>query len=231
MNPPAYQQIKEHILDNIRNGQWAQGDLVPSENELARSFGVARMTVNRAVRELADDQVLVRVKGAGTFVAEPKITSTLVEIRSIAAEILARGNVHHAEVLTLEPVIADAELAARFEIEIGGRLARSRLVHFEDGVPIQLEARWVSPELADAYLAQDFHHATPNEFLVREAPLARVEYTIEARQPDSEVAQVLRMAPAEAALVLVRRTWSRNRVASIACLWHPGSRYRFAGHF
>ncbi len=231
MSTPAYQQIKQHILDNIRSGLWSQGDQVPSENELARSFGVARMTVNRAVRELADDEVLVRVKGTGTFVAEPKITSTLVEIRSIADEILARGNVHHSQVLTLEPVLAVGELASRFEVEEGERLARSRLVHFEDGAPIQLEARWVSPELAEAYLAQDFEQLTPNEFLVREAPLARVEYTIEARQPDAEVAQVLRMAPTEAALLLVRRTWSGDRVASLACLWHPGSRYRFAGHF
>ncbi|MEM7582374.1 MAG: histidine utilization repressor [Acidobacteriota bacterium] len=231
MSPPAYQQIKDHILDHIRRGQWLEGHQVPSENELARSFGVARMTVNRAVRELADDRVLVRVKGAGTFVAEPKSTSTLVEIRSIADEIVARGKVHHAEVLTLRAVAADAKLAERFEIEVGARLAQSRLVHFEDGMPIQLEVRWVAPELAEAYLSQDFERLTPNEFLVREAPLARVEYTIEARSPDAEVRQALQMAEDEPTLLLLRRTWSRERVASTASLWHPGSRYRFAGHF
>ncbi len=229
--PPAYQQIKDHILDNIRAGTWAQGDQVPSENELARRFGVARMTVNRAVKELADEQILVRVQGTGTFVAEPKITSTLVEIHSIADEIAARGGVHTTEVLTLEPVLADPELAARFGLISGARLAYSRLVHFEGGSPIQLEERWVEPQLAVAYLAQDFHSLTPNEFLVRAAPLARVEYTIEARQGEPEVSRVLLMEPGEAALVLQRRTWSQGRVASLAHLWHPGSRYRFAGHF
>ena len=229
--PPAYQQIKDHILDNIRAGTWSQGDQVPSENELARRFGVARMTVNRAVRELADEQILVRVQGTGTFVAEPKITSTLVEIRSIADEIAGRGGSHRAEVLSLEPTLATAELASRFGLAEGARLAYSRLVHFEDGSPIQLEERWVDPELADAYLAQDFHLLTPNEFLVRAAPLARVEYTIEARHPEPEVSRVLLMEPSEAALVLQRRTWSEDRVASLAHLWHPGTRYRFAGHF
>ena len=52
MNAPAYQGIKDFILARIHAGEWAEGDQVPSENELAREFSVARMTVNRALREL-----------------------------------------------------------------------------------------------------------------------------------------------------------------------------------
>ena len=92
MNAPAYQGIKDFILERIHSGEWAEGDLVPSENELAREFKVARMTVNRALRELTSEQVLTRVQGAGTFVARPKYESTLVAIRSISDEIAARGH-------------------------------------------------------------------------------------------------------------------------------------------
>jgi len=56
MSTPAYQEIKDHILTRIHAGEWKEGDQVPSENELAREFKVARMTVNRALRELTAEQ-------------------------------------------------------------------------------------------------------------------------------------------------------------------------------
>lgn len=65
-------------------------------------YGFSRMTINRALRELTDEGLLVRLQGVGTFVAEPKGQSALFEIRSIADEINARQHQHRCEVLTLE---------------------------------------------------------------------------------------------------------------------------------
>ena len=65
MTTPIYQEIKDFILARIHAGEWAEGDQVPSENELAREFNVARMTVNRALRELTAEQVLTRTRGSG----------------------------------------------------------------------------------------------------------------------------------------------------------------------
>ena len=107
MNSPAYQGIKDFILARIHAGEWGEGDQVPSENELAREFNVARMTVNRALRELTSEQVLTRVQGSGTFVARPKYESTLVAIRSISDEIVARGHRYQAKVLHIGAAIAD----------------------------------------------------------------------------------------------------------------------------
>ena len=67
-----YQQVKEHVLRKIAEGAWRAGDRVPSEQELVATFGVARMTVNRALRELAEQGSIVRVAGVGSFVAEDK---------------------------------------------------------------------------------------------------------------------------------------------------------------
>ena len=69
---------------------------MPSEQALVRQFGVSRMTVNRAVRELTAEQVLTRRQGSGTYVAPQKYQATLVEIRNIADEVRARGHVHRA---------------------------------------------------------------------------------------------------------------------------------------
>jgi len=228
---PAYQAIKEHILARIDAGEWVEGALIPSENELARQFGVARMTVNRALRELTDAQVLTRTKGAGTYVAPPKYQSTLVEIRSIADEIVARGHSHRAEILTLEAINASPGLAQEMHMTTGSRLFHSRLLHYENDEPVQLEERWVNAALAPDYLTQDYSQITPNEYLVKAAPLQRVEYRIEARLTDAPTREHLRMTATEPALLLHRRTWSRGTVAMVANLWHPGKRYQFTGHF
>ena len=66
---PAFKRIKAHVLSQIQAGIWKEGDAIPSEQALASEFGVARMTANRALRELSDDRILVRVQGSGTFVA------------------------------------------------------------------------------------------------------------------------------------------------------------------
>jgi DNA-binding GntR family transcriptional regulator len=91
---PIFQRIKDYLTGEIAAGRWKEGDLVPSEQALVRQFGVSRMTVNRAVRELTAEQVLTRRQGAGTFVAPQKYQATLVEIRNIADEVRARGHAH-----------------------------------------------------------------------------------------------------------------------------------------
>lgn len=231
MNAPAYQGIKDFILARIHSGEWGEGDQVPSENELAREFKVARMTVNRALRELTAEQVLTRVQGAGTFVARPKYESTLVAIRSISDEIAARGHRHRASVLSLGATVADAALAEEMQLNSGSPIFHSCVLHFENDEPVQFEERWVNPAAAPEYALQDFTQITPNQYLVRVAPLSRVEYRIEAALPEPDTCAQLTMADGEPCLVLHRRTWTRALVASIANLWHPGSRYRFTGHF
>ncbi|WP_175923308.1 histidine utilization repressor [Burkholderia latens] len=231
MSAPVYQEIKDFILGRIHAGEWAEGDQVPSENELAREFKVARMTVNRALRELTAEQVLTRMKGAGTYVARPKYESTLVAIRSISEEVDARGHAYRASVLGLETIRADDALADEMQVAVRAKLFHSQVLHFENDEPVQLEERWVNPAVAPDYAEQDFTNTTPNLYLMRAAPLQRVEYRIEAAAPAPERREQLRMADVEPCLVLHRRTWSQGVVASVANLWHPGSRYRFTGHF
>ena len=231
MTAPAWQKIHDHVLAKIRAGRWVEGDRVPSEAQLCERFGVARMTVGRAIRELASARVVVRVKGAGTFVAPPRHHSTVVEIRNIADEIAAEGGRHETEVLALETAAADAALAALMDVRRGARLFHARLLHRDDGEPRQLEERWVSPAIAPEFLDQDFTRMTPNEYLMGSAPLEQVEYGIEARQPDGDTRRRLAMGRDEPCLLLRRRTWSGGRVASAARLWHPGNRHQFTGRF
>ena len=84
---PLYAGVKRSILDRIRSGAWASGHRIPSESELVAELGVSRMTVNRALRELSMEGVLVRMQGLGSFVAEGKQPLGVFEVRSIAEEL------------------------------------------------------------------------------------------------------------------------------------------------
>lgn len=228
---PAYQKIKDHVLAQIQNGVWKEGDTIPGEEALAREFGVSRMTVNRAIRELSDEQIVERVQGSGTFVAQQKYQATLVEIRNIAEEIAARGHQHRSELHRLERVKAGELLARSFGVKPEATLYHSVVVHFENGLPIQVEDRHVNPDVAPDYLSQDFTTQTPNAYLMRVAPLQGVSFVIEAVLPPPAVAEMLAMPATEPCLVLRRQTRSMGRVATVAAMWHPASRYQFAGRF
>ncbi|MDH4190373.1 MAG: histidine utilization repressor, partial [Betaproteobacteria bacterium] len=221
----SFQEIKNHLLERIHGGEWKEGDQLPTEAELCMQFGVARMTVNRALRELASEQVVTRVQGAGTFLAQQKYQTTLVEIRSIADEVRDRGHRHSCEVMQLEAVRAPAAFARKFEVRRGHLLFHSVLVHYENDLRIQVEDRWVNSSLAPDYLTQDFTRSTPNEYLMRVAPLQGVSYRIEAKLPPVEIRKRLAMPAAEPCLVLYRTTRSLGMVASAATMWHPASRY------
>ncbi|NNM75581.1 histidine utilization repressor [Sphingomonas sp. ID1715] len=231
MDQPAYARVKAHILDRIGAGDWAPRDRVPSENALVREFGVARMTVNRAVRELAQEGFLTRVKGGGTYVADRRNHSHPLRIRNIADEIAERGHRHRGDVLELTEIAADEEAASAFELALGAPLFRSLIVHFENDEPVQVEERLVNPAVAPDYLQQNFGAHTPYEYLVTAAPLAQAEHVVQAVLPPARIRQLLAMKADEPCLLIRRRTWTGSQVASTANLYHPGSRFELTGRF
>ena len=228
---PRYQQVKSQILDRIASREWSPGARIPSENELVRTLAVSRMTAHRAMRELAAEGYVVRVQGLGTFVAPTRPRSALVEIRSIADEIAESGGVHASRVLFLRPESAPPEVARILALPPGVRIFHSLLLHTDRGVPMQLADRWVNPQVAPDYLAQDFTRITPSRYLLNVAPVTEAEHVIEAVRPNRRTRELLSIEADEPCLVLHRTTWVRATAATHSRFTHPGSRYRIGGRF
>ncbi len=226
---PLYIKVKRHILENIGSGKWAASARVPSENDIVKSFGVSRMTANRALRELRDEGVLVRIAGVGSFVADRHAQAHPLEIRSIADEIRERGHAHRAEIISLERIRAVAELSEDFGIAPRSELYCSVIVHFENDRPVQLEDRYVLPKLAPDYLKIDFSKTTPYDYLTKVAPLQEAEHVLRAVMPDDRTRRLLAMKRDEPCLLMIRRTWTAGQIASVARLYYPGSRYEMSG--
>ncbi len=228
---PAYEQVKAFIKTHISAGTWKPGDPVPSEAALAAQFGISRMTVNRALRELTAEGMVTRVQGSGTRVAELHRISSRLTIRDIHEEVIERGHVHTTRVLMVEAEKASADLARSLGLRTGARVFHTMLVHLENGVPIQHEDRYVNPAAAPDFLETDFTLTTPTHHLLQHAPLTEASYSIEACLPTAQEARQLGIKRGEPCLAMMRRTVSGAHVASVARLIYPGTRYSFAGQF
>jgi GntR family histidine utilization transcriptional repressor len=228
---PRYRQLKEMIIDRIMSGELQPRDRVPSENELADAMNVSRMTANRALRELTDEGYVDRIAGRGTFVADFKAASHVLEVRNIADEVERRGHTYSASVHKQELGTAEGEIPDALQTEPGGAVFHVMVVHQENGIPIQLEDRYVLGEFAPDCLEQDFTRTTPSAWLSGIAPLAEAEHIVRATMPGETIRECLNMNTEEPCLLVIRRTWAGGRPVSFGRLYHPGSRFELTGHY
>ncbi|MFO1251358.1 MAG: UTRA domain-containing protein [Inhella sp.] len=153
-------------------------------------------------------------------------------IRDIHDEIAARRHRHEAEILQMGERRARRGEAQLLGLETGARLFHSRILHRENGLPLQLEERLVNPACAPDYLAQDFKILTPTAYLLQVAPLTGAHYQIEAAAANSEQAAALGLQPGDPRLVIERVSRSPEAVpGDPARLVHPGARHVLTGSF
>ena len=103
---PRFLLIKQYIENHIASGNWPVGTRVPSENDLAASFSVSRMTARRALKELDDEGLLTRAPGLGSFVAKPKALPPQVELPNVVEDIQNFG-IYSCRIVSLERIQAD----------------------------------------------------------------------------------------------------------------------------
>jgi GntR family histidine utilization transcriptional repressor len=228
---PAYEQVKRFITDHIQSGKWEAGQRVPSEIELVEQLGVSKMTVNRAMRELTVAGIIVRRQGVGSFVSKTKPQSALLEMRDIAEEIKARGNRHSAEMKVLETITLEKPDAESVGMRAGLRVFHSLIVHRENGTPVQLEERWIDPAVFPNYTNVDFSKVTPYRYLRGSVEATEIEHIIHAVVPNPQARELLEVPEGEPCLLLFRRTWAGDTLATSSQFLFPGSSYALGSRY
>lgn len=205
VNEVKYHTVRDRIRDLVEELQ--VGDALPPERALASELGVSRMTLRRGIDELARDGLLVRRQGAGTFVAEPKITQPLGGT-SFSEDMRRRGHEPSSRTISLEEIHAGPQLGRRLEISPGAKVLRIVRQRFADAAPMALETLHVPAvllgDLGSDELTGSFYELLGERGIV----LARAVQTIEPTVTDEEESRLLGVPLHSPAFLFERTSWS-----------------------
>ncbi len=223
----GFREVREEILRRIRVKIWTPGAVMPNETDLAAELGCARATVNRAMRQLAEEGVLERKRKAGTRVAAAPVRRAQLKIPLVRTEVEATGAIYGYQRLSHRIVSAPAEINRYLKT---GQAACATCLHLADGAPFQLEERWISLTGVPAAQSETFETISPNEWLVKEVPFTDVEISFSAQAAPEQVAARLGQNAGSPVFVTERATWAGGVFITYARLSHPHT-YRMKAQY
>lgn len=219
----SYHDVKAKVLESIKDNTWAPGTIMPGEIELAQMFGCARATVNRAMRELAEEGILERKRKAGTLVKLSPTPRAKLEIPMIREEIEKTGGTYRYALVTRTQETAPNWLRAKLALSKSGEVLHLRCMHYRDNKPYQFEDRWINLDLVPKAADIDFEDTGPNEWLLREISFTNAEITFSATSANSDVSQFLDCNFGDPLFASERMTWLDNTAVTFARLvFTPG---------
>ncbi|HUA15942.1 MAG TPA: GntR family transcriptional regulator [Verrucomicrobiae bacterium] len=201
---PVYKRIQNSIRKRIEAAELRPGDLVASERELARTHKVSLMTARHALAGLEREGVVERRRGAGTFVASPKIHFN--KLMSYTEHMSSRGLAPRSKVLLAKLIEEEAEVAARLGLPATSRLVKIERLRLTGEEPFALETCYlpasefsslVSAPLGRVSLFGTLEH----DFDVE---LAYADEEVDATAAEANVAELLNV-PRGASVLRIRQ--------------------------
>ena len=221
----TYRDVKADILSKIVRREWAPGSLIPGEIELAERYSCARATVNRAVRELADDGIVERRRKAGTRVRLSPVRQARFDIPLTRSEIEDRGSAYRYALLGDSVEAAPDWLSERLKMPPKSKVRHLTCLHSANGSPYQFEDRWISLATLPQAEKVDFSTIGPNEWLIATVPFSNVEIAFSANVADAALARHLDCAIGDALFTTERSTWWEGEaVTQVRLSFRPGHR-------
>ena len=222
----GWEAIRNDVRARIAAREWVPGGLIPGEEALAVSYGVARATVNRAMRELAESGLVERRRKAGTRVAQGVARRAVLSIPVIREQIEALNQVHSFQILMLNEDWPPAGVRDAMGLAADRRLLHIDTLHLADGRPHALESRWLNLAAVPGPLP-DLMRITVNEWLLQTVPYATGEIAFSAEPAGAEEARHLDCRAGAALFVTERVTRTDAGPVTWVRLAHaPGWRMR-----
>ena len=229
--PTLYKQIRLDIERRILTGEWPPGHRIPFEHELMAHYGCSRMTVSKALSELAQADLIERRRRAGTFVCRPKFLSAVLKIPDIRAEIGALGRSYGYELIRCARRAANAADRARLRVRKTGKVIALACRHSADEVPFAVEDRLIDLDAVPEAATADFAVEPPGSWLLHHVPWTEAEHSISAIVADHQAAKALDIAIGAPCLVIERHTWRSGRPLTAVRLVYPGESHKLVARF
>jgi GntR family transcriptional regulator len=219
-------ETRERVLELIES--LGVGDSIPSERQLGIDLGVSRLTVRAALDELVREGYLVRRRGAGTFVAEPKVAKG-IDITSFSDDMRARGLTPGSRTIELREIPAGARLGRILHVSPSEPIMSVKRLRLADGEPMAIELLHVRSSLVPGLTAQDLEVNSFYDLLVSRFDVAIIggTQTVEPTVTNDEESAALGVPLHSPALLFERVTrTAEGDVVEYTSSTYRGDRYR-----
>lgn len=229
--PSLHERILSDIEARIISGAWPPGTRIPFEHELTEQYACSRMTVNKALTQLANAGMIERSRKIGSFVKRVPQRSAVLEIHDIKTEIAARGSVYRYQIIGRSRRLADRADAARLDGVGIGFILEITSLHWADDQPFCLEERLINLATAPEADHEEFDVVSPGAWLLARKPWTNAEHRIRAAAANARQARLLGVASFSACLVVERRTWTGAVGVTHVSLTYPGPAHELVARF
>lgn len=227
---PLYVQFSEKIRQMILTGDLSVGDRLPAEVDLAKKYGVGRITIRKAINELVTDDLLVRRRGKGTFVAEPKINRDLVDVTSFTERMQSRGIRAGAICHKVSKFKTDEKLLRKLQLPKGADVVEIIRIRLTNGTPVALERSYLPSNLCPDIENEDLENNSLY-YLLEQKYSIRPQHsvkTLELTRATSEEAKLLQVSTGTPLFLMLATVFTEeNQVLEYAKNLFLGDRFRF----
>ncbi len=219
----GFQDIREEVLNRIQTRIWPQGTLLPTELELAAEFGCARATVNRALRELADQGIVDRKRKGGTRVVTNPVKQARFPIAVVRKMIEDMNAAYRYTLISRVQIDCPPWLQAKLDLPAKSQVLHIKCMHQANNRPFQFEERWINTKAVPAVMDEDFLSIGPNEWLLAEVPISNAEISFSAVPATAELHDFLSVSTGTPLLQMERITWLQGQpLTFVKMTFHQG---------
>jgi GntR family histidine utilization transcriptional repressor len=226
-----HQRILSDIQDKILSGAWPPGYRIPFEHELTADYNCSRMTVNKALSQLAKAGLIERRRRSGSFVRQPQSQAAVLELHDIRIEVEALGLPYRYERLERLKRRSNAEDRSLLGLSAPGPVLVMESLHFAGKRPFALEQRLINLSAVAEAGAEEFLDIAPGPWLIGRVPWSEAEHRIRAMAADDHVADTLDIDAGAPCLVVERRTWSAEHPVTHVRFIYPAESHTLVARF
>jgi len=189
---PLYQQLCDIIRKQIETGEFSPGQRIPSEEKLIEMYNVSRVTVRNALKQLVEEDVLVKKHGKGTFVAMPAFIESVAAGGSFTESCMQTNVVPSTQLVSVYEQTANHKIAERLHIEDGANIICIKRLRQVDGVSAIFEVDYFS-EQYNFLLHANLKNVSILELIRKNTGIVarNFEDVFEIKTADRELAQYL----------------------------------------
>lgn len=201
---PLHHQVYVDLKSALDAGEYAVGERLPPERELARLYGCSLITIRRALDELSREGRLQRHQGRGTFVLPPRLDRDIAGAMSFTEEMQRRGLDPETRLVAARPEAASETVAAALQLEPGSPTLYLERLRLAAGEPLLLEMVHLPAERFPGLLASDLEHNSLYDVLTEryQTPIVRAREALEPVLLPVREARMLGAKPRSLALLV-----------------------------